>query len=89
MNELAGRVAIVTGGASGLGRAMVERFVEEGAKVVIADVNRDAGEAFAQELGATAVFQCTDVSDADLAEIDAIFAHHGVDTTPDYWIEEV
>jgi NAD(P)-dependent dehydrogenase (short-subunit alcohol dehydrogenase family) len=65
MNELAGRVAIVTGGASGLGRAMVERFVEEGAKVVIADVNRDAGEAFAQELGATAVFQCTDVSDAD------------------------
>ncbi len=65
MNELAGRVAIVTGGASGLGRAMVERFVEEGARVVIADVNRDAGDAFARELGDAAVFRQTDVSDAD------------------------
>ena len=65
MNELAGRVAIVTGGASGLGRAMVERFVEEGAQVVIADVNRDAGDAFARELGDAAVFRQTDVSDAD------------------------
>jgi len=65
VNELAGRVAIVTGGASGLGRAMVERFVEEGAQVVIADVNRDAGDAFARELGDAAVFRQTDVSDAD------------------------
>jgi len=64
-SELTGKVAIVTGGASGLGRAMVQRFVEEGAQVVIADVNREGGDAFARELGDAAVFRQTDVSDAD------------------------
>jgi NAD(P)-dependent dehydrogenase (short-subunit alcohol dehydrogenase family) len=64
-DELAGKVAIVTGGASGLGRAMVERFVEEGAHVLIADVDTEGGEAFARELGAATVFQQTDVSNAD------------------------
>jgi NAD(P)-dependent dehydrogenase (short-subunit alcohol dehydrogenase family) len=63
--ELAGKVAIVTGGASGLGRATVERFVEEGASVVIADVNPERGAAVAAELGAATAFQETDVSDAD------------------------
>jgi NAD(P)-dependent dehydrogenase (short-subunit alcohol dehydrogenase family) len=46
--ELSGKVAIVTGGASGLGRARIERFVEEGAAVVIADVDGARGEALAQ-----------------------------------------
>ena len=64
-SEFAGKVAIVTGGASGLGRGMVAAFVREGAYVVIADVNREAGEAFAAELGATAAFKPTDVSHAD------------------------
>ncbi len=63
--ELASKVAIVTGGASGLGRAMVERFVEEGARVVVADVNAEAGAALAEQLGASAMFQPTDVADAD------------------------
>jgi NAD(P)-dependent dehydrogenase (short-subunit alcohol dehydrogenase family) len=63
--ELSGRVAIVTGGATGLGRATVERFVEEGARVVIADVDATRGEALAQQLGESAAFKRTDVADAD------------------------
>jgi NAD(P)-dependent dehydrogenase (short-subunit alcohol dehydrogenase family) len=63
--ELAGKVAIVTGGASGLGRATVELFVEEGAAVVIADVDDGAGEKLAAELGPAAAFKRTDVADAD------------------------
>jgi len=63
--SVAGKVAIVTGGAGGLGRAMVELFVEEGASVVVADVDRAAGEALVERLGAATAFHPTDVSDAD------------------------
>jgi NAD(P)-dependent dehydrogenase (short-subunit alcohol dehydrogenase family) len=63
--ELTGKVAIVTGGAAGLGRAAVELFVEEGARVVIADVDAERGKALATELGAAVAFQPTDVADAD------------------------
>jgi NAD(P)-dependent dehydrogenase (short-subunit alcohol dehydrogenase family) len=64
-NELAGKVAIVTGGAGGIGRGIVGVFVEEGAKVVIADVDAEGGEAAAAELGASVAFKQTDVGDAD------------------------
>ncbi len=47
MTSLAGQVAIVTGGASGLGLGIVQRFVEAGAAVVIADINDRDGEAYA------------------------------------------
>jgi NAD(P)-dependent dehydrogenase (short-subunit alcohol dehydrogenase family) len=62
--ELAGKVAIVTGGAAGIGRTCVERFVAEGARVVIADIDPDAGRAAATELGDSAAFVQTDVTDA-------------------------
>jgi NAD(P)-dependent dehydrogenase (short-subunit alcohol dehydrogenase family) len=65
VDELAGKVAIVTGGASGIGRGTVERFVAEGARVVIADIEEDRGEALAAALGTDALFRRADVSDPE------------------------
>lgn len=65
MGELDSKVAIVTGGASGIGRGTAEVLVEEGARVVVADVNAEGGQAVARELGAAAAFRQTDVSEAD------------------------
>lgn len=71
--ELNGSVAIVTGGASGLGAATVKRLVAGGAKVVLADLNDEKGEAFAAELGDAAIYKKTNVtSEEDVqAAIDA------------------
>jgi NAD(P)-dependent dehydrogenase (short-subunit alcohol dehydrogenase family) len=63
--ELSGKVAIVTGAASGIGRATAELFVAEGAQVVLADVDEGRGEDLAEELGEAAFFKRTDVARAD------------------------
>lgn len=78
-DELTGKVAIVTGGGSGIGRATVERFVEAGARVVIADVDAEAGEALTASLGDAAAFQRTDVTDADQVQalVDATVERFG------------
>jgi len=70
--EFAGKVAIVTGAASGIGRASAEAFIENGAKVVLADINEEVGAELADSLGGTAVFQKTDVSSEE--DIEALVA---------------
>src|SRR5690349_18928789 len=67
--RLDGRVAVITGGCSGIGLATVKRFLEEGAKVVIGDVDDAKNAALADELGITYVH--VDVTDKD--EVDALF----------------
>src|SRR5258707_6887851 len=65
MGKLEKRVAVITGAASGIGRATAIRFAGEGAAVVIADMNREGGEAAVRdckENGGAAVFQLADVS---------------------------
>jgi 3alpha(or 20beta)-hydroxysteroid dehydrogenase len=62
MGCLDGKVAIVTGAARGQGAAAVRRFVEEGARVVICDVNDETGKELATDLGAAAIYRHLDVS---------------------------
>jgi NAD(P)-dependent dehydrogenase (short-subunit alcohol dehydrogenase family) len=63
--DIDGRVALVTGGASGLGKASARMFVDAGASVVIADLASSDGETTAKELGERATFSATDVTSED------------------------
>ena len=70
--RIEGKVALVTGGASGVGRATVELFVREGAQVVFTDLNADAGASLAAGLGGKAFFVLQDAASA--ADWDAVMA---------------
>ena len=93
MNQLAGKCAIITGGVSGIGRATTELFVNQGAAVVIADINVAGGEKLAEEIrmkGGKAVFVQCDVIEAaqcqnavqtavdNFGKIDILFNNAGV-----------
>jgi len=68
MARLAGKSAVVTGGARGIGEGIVRLFVEEGARCIIADIDAEAGERLEAELAPHAVFVRTDVtSETDIA----------------------
>ena len=79
---LDGKVAVVTGGAQGIGRAIVDALVDNGAQVAIVDINKAAGKQTAteiQQIGGTCLFVEGDVSNAPemVAAADQIAAHFG------------
>ena len=94
MARLEGRVAIVTGGASGLGEATVRRFREEGASVLVADVADELGKALTEELGEGVVYEHCDVTQEDAVaaavataldrwgQLDVMFNNAGVGGDP-------
>lgn len=79
MGRLAGKIALITGAAQGMGEAHARRFVREGAKVILTDLNEEGGQALAAELGANALFVKQDVSSAQdwVAVVEKAEAHFG------------
>lgn len=77
--QIQGQTFLVTGGSSGLGAACVRRLVGQGGHVVIVDVQKEAGEALAAELGSSAAFVQTDVTseEAVQAAVDTAVSTYG------------
>jgi 3-oxoacyl-[acyl-carrier protein] reductase len=77
--RLDGKVAIVTGAASGFGEGIARRFAEEGARVVVADINGEGAERVAREIGASAVAHRADVTRRQDAQgmVNAALSHFG------------
>ncbi|MBN9742707.1 3-oxoacyl-ACP reductase FabG [Amycolatopsis sp. A1MSW2902] len=74
MALLNGRTAVVTGGAQGIGFAIAERFVAEGARVVLGDLDLDATEAAVRRLGGTEVAAAVRCNVTDSSDVDALLA---------------
>jgi NAD(P)-dependent dehydrogenase (short-subunit alcohol dehydrogenase family) len=72
--RLQGKVAVVTGGCSGIGLATVRRFVEEGAKVVIGDIDDERGHVLVGQLGGTDLATYVGVDVTSKEQVDALFA---------------
>ncbi len=66
--RLEDKVCLITGGAAGIGKATAQKFSDEGAVVVLCDVNEEAGQAFAKELGNGALFNKVDVTNRDAVQ---------------------
>ena len=97
MNEMNGKVALITGAATGIGRAAAELFAREGARLILADLNEEQGEGLAAQLragGSEALFVKTDVAKAGDCErmvnaaverfgrLDAAFNNAGISDGP-------
>ncbi|MDH7485886.1 MAG: beta-ketoacyl-ACP reductase [Anaerolineae bacterium] len=77
--RLKDKIALITGGAAGIGKATAQRFLEEGAQVVICDVNEQAGQATVEELGSGIAFYPLDVTDRQAVQgwVDDVMEKHG------------
>jgi 3-oxoacyl-[acyl-carrier protein] reductase len=77
--RLKDKVCIVTGGAAGIGKATAQKFAQEGAKVIICDVNEEAGKALVAELGNDASFYKVNVTNRQEVQswIDDVVAKYG------------